>query len=129
MGSHSRTKGARIEREAVRACQAHLASPEICSRTSQSDGKYSADIKDALPGFHVEVKGRSGIYALRWMGQAKRDCEAQKSSGGEDKKPIVLLREDGDPDFYLMVKLAHVQDLCKAVEANEWAKKGDDGNE
>ena len=116
MGRKSRNKGKRGERQAVEACKRLLGSPDLCKRTSQSDGAYAPDIQHAIPGFHVEVKARARIAALRFYEQALKDARKHAELGGDWGVPIVLLREDGDTEFYALLPLADVPLLAEAVE-------------
>lgn len=87
MGSHSRNKGKRGEREAVKLLREHWGCPNA-RRSAQVDGGLTADIVGGPPGLHLEVKHHKKIGAVRFWEQAFDDC-----FGGN--LPVVLMREDG----------------------------------
>ena len=87
MGRYQREKGKRIEREAVKACQELVFSPSTARRSQQSDGKDDPDVRDILPGFRVEVKGRAKHACLRHMSKLSDELT-------DGQVPLVLLRED-----------------------------------
>ena len=88
MGKASRDKGKRGEREARDACKEHWGAQD-CRRAQQYCGADStADLLNALPECHVEVKRYKRIVASDFMKQAVEDSDNQL--------PIVLMREDGD---------------------------------
>jgi len=110
MGKAQRDKGKRGEREAVKEAISHWgANPDECRRTSQVDGGLKADIINALPGFHVEVKRRKKIGALRFMDQAWEDSE------GECEIPLVLMREDGSQHWYVVFPMTYSMEFANAM--------------
>ena len=106
---NSRQKGARGEREARDAVREHWHSPE-CIRAAQSCGAWAADLLEALPGFHVEVKRYKRIAAMNFYRQAVRDAKGLM--------PVVLMREDGDTNWYVMFDIKHTGDFVDAFIQN-----------
>lgn len=105
---NSRTKGKVIERQAAKAILQHIGI-EV-RRTAQVDGKLSADLI-GWPGVHLESKGRHRIAALGFLRQAERDAT-------DGNIPTVLMRENGDTEFVVMVRLSDLPELAwKVVEA------------
>ena len=107
MGSLSRQKGKRVEREAAAALRDTLGiearrSVQHCGRAGD------ADLQTSIPGLHVEVKARASHACIRHLEQATSDA-------GTDAVPIVLLREDGDVEFAVLVRLAHLPQLAALV--------------
>jgi Holliday junction resolvase len=115
---NSRNKGKAGEREAVKAIAQHLGIDT--RRTAQVDGGLSADII-GWDGVHIEVKRRKRIAALEFLRQAERD-----TGGGV---PIAVMREDGDTEWAVMVRLADLPALCERYAAIEgkpvYPSKGD----
>jgi len=114
---NSRQKGARGERDARDSVRKHWHSPD-CIRAAQSCGAWSADLLDALPGFHVEVKRYKRIAALNFYKQAVRDCKGEL--------PVVLMREDGNPSWYVMFDIKHSGDFVDAYIQNATQTEGTD---
>lgn len=67
-----------------------------------------ADLTTTLEGVHFEVKARASHGALRFMEQAEEDAR-------EGEIPVVLLREDGDPRFFVLVELNHIRTLALKI--------------
>lgn len=87
MGKASRDKGKRGEREARDACREYWGAAK-CRRAQQYCGADStADLLNALPECHVEVKRYKRITATDFMDQAVTDSS-------ENEVPVVLMRED-----------------------------------
>lgn len=108
-GRASRNKGKVGEREAVKQCIEHWgADPDKCRRSAQVDGGLTSDIVGALPGFHVEVKRRKSIGALRFMDQAREDV-------GETELPLVLMREDGDPLWFCLFAMKDSEQFASSL--------------
>jgi hypothetical protein len=84
---NSRDKGKRGEREARDMVRKYWFAPN-CIRAAQSNGKHSADLLEAGPHFHIEVKRIASIGALKFWNQAERD----RKSG---EIPVVLMRQNG----------------------------------
>jgi len=105
---NSRQKGARIEREAAAALAESIG---IRARRSQqySGAAGDADLVSTIPSVHFEVKARKSIGALRFMDQARED------SAKRDTMPVVLLRENGDPAFYALIRLSDLPALARKV--------------
>lgn len=95
MGKPSRDKGKRVERQACHALRA--AGFASARRTAQVDGGLRADILTEKD-IHFEVKGRKGIGAMRFLEQAEEDAQGEAV-------PVALLREDGDTDFAILLRL------------------------
>jgi Holliday junction resolvase len=106
MGSLSRNKGKRIEREAAKALAETLGVQ--ATRSAQHCGKCAADLKTDLEGVHFEVKARARHGCLRFYEQAEEDANGAGI-------PVVLLREDGDPRIFVLLDLAHVRDLSVRI--------------
>jgi len=105
---NSRAKGARIEREAAKALEASLnvdarRSVQFCGRAGD------ADLHTTLEGVHFEVKGRAKHSVLRFYEQAEEDAKKTSSI------PVVLLRENGDPTFYLLLRLDDLRTVAGKV--------------
>lgn len=106
---NSRQKGARGERDARDAVREHWNSPK-CIRAAQANGAFSADLLHALPNAHVEVKRYKRIAALKFYRQAQRDCGSEL--------PIVLMREDGDTNWFVLFKIQDTGDFVDAFITN-----------
>lgn len=102
---NSRTKGKVIERQAAKAILQHIGI-EV-RRTAQVDGKLSADLI-GWPGVHLEVKSRHRIATLGFLRQAEGDAT-------DGNIPTVLMRENGDTEFTVMVRLADLPELARKV--------------
>ena len=85
-GKKSRDKGKRGEREARDQCRKYW-NAEQCIRSAQASGSHDADLLDALPLSHVEVKRHARIVSADFMKQAE-------SSSRELEMPVVLSKED-----------------------------------
>lgn len=110
---NSRTKGKRGEREARDIVREHWHAPN-CIRAAQSNGKHSADLLEAGPTLHVEVKRIAAISALRFWNQAERDRKRGET-------PVVLMRQNGhlmgqDRRMTGWVVMFAVEDTDKFVE-------------
>jgi len=108
MPCNSRQKGKRLEREAARVLADALG---VAARRSV---QYSGDAGDAdlrvdLEGLHIEVKGRKSIGALRFYEQAEDDASKTGSI------PIVLMREDGNTDWYCIVALNDLRTVAGKI--------------
>ena len=102
---NSRAKGKRGEldaRDAVRECWW-----SDCMRSAQANGKHSADLLNVLPGTHVEVKRRARISALKYLRQAEKEAGPTI--------PFVLMREDGETEWTLMVRLKKSPELAYQI--------------
>lgn len=106
MGKFSRDKGKRGEREARDQCKKYWGATD-CIRAGQACGAYAADLLNALPGAHLEVKRIKGIAAMNYLLQADDDRQP-------DEFPVVLMRPDGVPTWAVMFK---IEDTAKFVEA------------
>jgi hypothetical protein len=109
MGRSQREKGKRGEREAA-AALSELFGLEA-RRTAQRRGDQTADI-DCGRRVHVEVKRRAGIAALRWLEQAEKDQ-------AKGTIPFVMLREDNDPEWSILVRASQLKGLMFELDRNE----------
>jgi hypothetical protein len=108
MPVNSRQKGKRLEREAARSWS--LAIGSGARRSVQYSGDNGdADLRVDVEGLHVEVKGRKSIGALRFYEQAEEDAAKTASI------PLVLLREDGDTDWYCLVRLNDMRTVAGKI--------------
>lgn len=108
MGSLSRQKGKRVEREAAKAVALSLGC-EAWRSVQHSGAAGDADLKTTLEGVHFEVKARAAHSCIRFLEQAQRDSAATGAL------PVVLLREDGDPGFYVLSRLADLPELARRI--------------
>lgn len=109
MGSLSRQKGKRVEREAAKAVALSLGC-EAWRSVQHSGSAGDADLKTTLEGVHFEVKARAAHGCIRFLEQAIRD------SAQTGAVPVVLLREDGDPQFYVLARLADLRELSRRID-------------
>lgn len=109
MGRRSREKGKRGEREACEALR-RLFHVEA-SRTSQRRGDLAADI-DLGRDLHVEVKRRAKIGATRFLEQAESDAKPHET-------PLVLMREDGDTEWSVLVRLENLAKVVHELERKD----------
>tara|TARA_R110000824_G_scaffold304593_2_gene492400 strand:- start:182 stop:535 length:354 start_codon:yes stop_codon:yes gene_type:complete len=109
MGRMQREKGKRGEREAA-AVITEIFGLEA-RRTAQRRGDQTADI-DCGRQVHIEVKRRAGIAAIRWLEQAERD----KTKG---TVPFVMLREDKDLEWSILVRASQLKGLMVELERHE----------
>ncbi|MEM9165997.1 MAG: hypothetical protein AAGB48_03125 [Planctomycetota bacterium] len=102
---NSRAKGKRIELELCPHLGRVLGP---CRRTAQVDGGLSADIvfEDPRIRLHVEAKGRKRIAALGFLRQAESDAKP-------GMVPVVVMRENGDTEPVLMLRLSELPGLCQ----------------
>ena len=112
---NSRQKGKRGELEAAKAWQE--ATGLNVHRTAQVDGKLSADLA-GVDGVHIEVKRRRRIASLDFLLQAEAD-----SADRESDVPIVLMRQDQDTNWAVMVRLDRLSDLVSALAGQAWNQK------
>lgn len=113
MGRKSRSKGKRGELDARDQIREHWAAPD-CRRSQQYCGsESSADLLNALPGGHVEVKRIKAIAAMRYLEQADRDRAAGDF-------PIVVMREDRG-GWVVMFKIEDSKRFSDALRINHEA--------
>ena len=112
MGSLSKQKGKRMEREAAKALNLVLG-VEARRSVQYCGGAGDADLTTTLDGVHFEVKSRAAHSCLRFYGQAAKDATEASTI------PVVLLRENGDTDFYVLVALSDLRALSRRVSALE----------
>ena len=107
-GMNSNAKGKRMEREAARCL--HSALGVSARRAQQYAGTNGdADLCTDLEGIHFEVKARKVIGALRFYEQAENDAHQTASI------PVVMLREDGDTEWYLLLRLSDVRTVAGKI--------------
>lgn len=108
MARKSRTKGAQGEREAAAAFE--QATGIAAHRAAQRCGKHGdADISTAAP-LHMETKRIARIAAIRYLEQAEREAR-------ESRVPVVLMRQDRDTEWVVMLRLDHVARFAEIVTA------------
>ena len=112
MGSLSKQKGKRVEREAAKALNYWLG-VEARRSVQYCGGAGDADLTTTLEGVHFEVKSRAAHSCLRFYEQAADDAAEASTI------PVVLLRENGDTDFYILVALSDLRALSNRVTALE----------
>ena len=112
MGSLSKQKGKRVEREAAKALNYWLGI-EARRSVQYCGGAGDADLTTTLDGVHFEVKSRAAHSCLRFYEQAAKDATEASTI------PVVLLRENGDTDFYVLVALSDLRALSRRVSALE----------
>ena len=112
MGSLSKQKGKRVEREAAKALNYWLG-VEARRSVQYCGGAGDADLTTTLEGVHFEVKSRAAHSCLRFYEQAADDTAEASTI------PVVLLRENGDTDFYILVALSDLRALSNRVTALE----------
>ena len=112
MGSLSKQKGKRMEREAAKALNLVLG-VEARRSVQYCGGAGDADLTTTLDGVHFEVKSRAAHSCLRFYEQAAKDAAEASTI------PVVLLRENGDTDFYVLVALSDLRALSNRVTALE----------
>lgn len=105
MGKHQRQKGKRGERECAKVLRDIFGVQAI--RAAQANGKFSEDVLAGLPGCYHEVKFYARHSVLRWMDQAEKDCGEQV--------PLVFLRENGNPQWYVLLRLTDAGRFAEAV--------------
>ena len=81
--------------------------------TKAGGGAGDADLTTTLDGVHFEVKSRAAHSCLRFYEQAAKDATEASTI------PVVLLRENGDTDFYVLVALSDLRALSCRVSALE----------
>jgi hypothetical protein len=94
MTINSRRKGKRGELEAAAAIREAFGTN--ARRSAQHCGMAGqADLVDAIPGCHVEVKNVAAIAALKYHDQAARDAKP-------GSVPVVVMRGKRRPWFVLL---------------------------
>ena len=107
---NSRQKGKRGELEAAKAFEA--ATGLQVKRTAQVNGKLSADLT-GVEGLHLEVKRRQRIAALDFLLQAENDAADESQADGG--VPVVLMRQDQDKNWAVMLRLDRLADLVSTL--------------
>ena len=116
---NSRRKGKAGELEAAKAVCNALGIKEM-RRSQQFCGKAGdADIV-GLDGVHMEVKRYKRISSIDFLRQAESDCL-------KGDVPIVLMRENGDKQWVVQVRLDYLSDLILALNSigDSIANRGD----
>ena len=101
-----------MEREAAKALNLVLG-VEARRSVQYCGGAGDADLTTTLDGVHFEVKSRAAHSCLRFYEQAAKDATEASTI------PVVLLRENGDTDFYVLVALSDLRALSCRVSALE----------
>ena len=101
-----------MEREAAKALNLVLG-VEARRSVQYCGGAGDADLTTTLEGVHFEVKSRAAHSCLRFYEQAAKDAPEASTI------PVVLLRENGDTDFYVLVALSDLRALSCRVSALE----------
>lgn len=109
MGRSQREKGKRGEREAA-ALLFRLFGLES-RRTAQRRGDQTADV-DCGRNVHIEVKRRAGIAAIRFLEQAEKDHAPETI-------PFVLLREDNDTEWSILVRASRLKELVRELDRED----------
>lgn len=115
---NSRQKGKRGELEAAKAWE--KATGLNVHRTAQVDGKLSADLA-GVEGLHLEVKRRRRIASLDFLLQAENDS-ADRDQEHPDV-PVVLMRQDQDTNWAVMVRLDRLSDFVSTLAGQAWKQK------
>ncbi len=115
---NSRQKGKRGELEAAKAWE--TATGLTVHRTAQVDGKLSADLA-GVEGLHLEVKRRRRIASLDFLLQAENDS-ADRNQEHPDV-PVVLMRQDQDTNWAVMVRLDRLADFVSTLAGQAWKQK------
>jgi len=109
MGSHSRQKGKAGEREAAAVLQQHWNASEARRAQQFCGAAGDADLL-GLPGLHCEVKRYAAIGALKFLEQAERDATP-------GTVPFVMMRQDGDTEWAVMLRPSDVPEFARRVLA------------
>lgn len=109
MGKFSRQKGKRGEREAVHAARLHWYAPKA-RRAQQVDGGLTADVVNALPEAHVEVKRVARLGVTKYLVQADADRQAHEY-------PVVLARADGG-DWLVIFRMSDSARFAQSLATN-----------
>jgi hypothetical protein len=107
VGKLSRDKGKRGEREARDQAKEYWGAGDDCIRAAQACGAFAADVLNALPNAHLEVKRYKGIAAVTFLLQADDDRQPHEF-------PVVVMRPDNVPEWACMFWM---KDSAKFVEA------------
>jgi hypothetical protein len=110
---NSKRKGKAGELDAAHAVRRILGLP--ARRGQQRSGLDAADIVDAIPGTHCEVKRRKAISTLAFLRQAEHDAAA-------GTVPYVLMREDGDTRWCIMLRLDQLTGFANLLVGATCAK-------
>lgn len=106
---NSNAKGKRGELELAAALREHLNIQDARRGQQYCGANGDADVV-GWPGVHLEAKRYKRHSCLDFWRQAQNDSN-------RDDVPVVALRENGDPDQYLLVRLRDLPELCKRVAA------------
>lgn len=106
--TNSRRKGATGEREAARYVREHV---NVNAERSARNGKTAEDIEHGIPGVHIEVKRYAKFAWWQHVKQARRDA-------GE-KIPTVMMRPNGDTDWYIAIPVARLREFVQRISETE----------
>ena len=107
----SRQKGKRGELQARDQVRAHWGSSK-CIRAAQANGSYSADLLNALPGAHVEVKYLERIGCFRFLEQAERDKSPEEF-------PVLLMKETGTNRWLVAFPIEDTEEFVSSYWENQ----------
>lgn len=105
---NSNSKGKRGERAILQKLAQHLGIKT--RRTAQVDGSLSADLV-GWDGVHLECKWYKAFAAMRHLEQAERDA------AGSGNVPVAVLRENGNTDPAILVRVSDFPALCERYAA------------
>ena len=97
-----------MEREAAKALNYWLG-VEARRSVQYCGGAGDADLTTTLAGVHFEVKSRAAHSCLRFYEQAAKDSTEASTI------PVVMLREDGDTDWYVLFALSDLRAMSKRI--------------
>ena len=104
---NSNRKGKAGELEAAEAIHRHWGADAY--RSQQYAGtNHDADLA-GVDGLHIEVKRYAKIAPIKWLRQAERD------TGGAT--PVVIMREDGDTEPVVMMRVKDVMAFAESLAA------------
>jgi Holliday junction resolvase len=108
-GKTNRVRGATGEREWVAVLKEHGFSEAERNLGQSRDG--GGDV--CVPPFLWEVKRRRRISALRFLDQVEKAVAVSQSSGAQVVHGAVAMREDGNRQWYVMLKAS---DFFKLID-------------
>lgn len=103
---NSRAKGKRGELDAAKYLREVLGCPHARRSQQYCGTADSADIAEAIPGVHIEVKRTEALSLYTALDQAKRDCG--------DGLPVVMHRRNRQP-WVVIVEVDRLRELCACV--------------
>lgn len=111
MGKFSKSKGKRGELEAVHFLKKF--GYEKSRRSAQYSGKGaedSADVVDAIPGIHLEIKRTEKCSPYQYLTQAIEDSTAT----GQGDIPVVMHKQN----YKEWIAILRMEDLIKLIQKN-----------